>query len=104
MGGALARRAPGHGANARLPGTFSMFSGGLPVSPDAAAAIDASHERLHGAMAPWFAGLYANFVEEPADAADFYDEVTFDRLREIRTAVDPNGLFVANHPIPHADS
>jgi FAD/FMN-containing dehydrogenase len=104
MGGALGRREPGHGARADLAGELSMFSGGLVMSPDAATAIDASHQRLHGAMAPWFAGLYANFVEEPADTADFFDGATFDRLREIRTAVDPDGLFVANHQIPHADS
>ena len=103
-GGALGRRGPGHGANASMPGELCMFSGGLVMSPESAAAIDASHQRLHGAMAPWFAGLYANFVEEPADTADFFDGATFDRLREIRTAVDPDGLFVANHPIPHADS
>jgi FAD/FMN-containing dehydrogenase len=103
-GGALARREPGHGANASLPGELSMFAGGLPLTPEMGAAVNASLERLNGAMAPWFAGLYANFVEEAADAADFYDEATFDRLVGIRAAVDPNGLFVANHPIPLADS
>jgi hypothetical protein len=103
-GGALGRREPGHGANAGFPGELCMFGGGLPLSPDVTAQVNASLKRLDGAMAPWFAGRYANFVEEPADAADFYDGATFDRLREIRTAVDPDGLFVANHPIPHADS
>jgi Berberine and berberine like len=85
-----------------MPGELCMFGGGLVMAPEHVEPIQSSHERLRGAMAPWFAGLYANFVEEPADAADFYGEATFDRLREIRTAADPYGLFVANHPIPQA--
>jgi FAD/FMN-containing dehydrogenase len=42
---------------------------------------------------------YSNFAERPVDAASFYSEETYRRLREIRSRVDPDGLMRANHVI-----
>ena len=33
------------------------------------------------------------------DAASFYSEETYRRLREIRSRIDPDGLMRANHEI-----
>ena len=82
MGGALARKSPGAGARATLPGEVSLFA--LGVAPDerrrpggASARID----RLVAAAQPHRAGDYPNFVEEPADASAFFDAATWARLR-----------------------
>ncbi len=42
---------------------------------------------------------YSNFAERAVDAASFYPEETYRRLREIRSRVDPDGLLRANHEI-----
>jgi FAD/FMN-containing dehydrogenase len=48
------------------------------------------------------AGAYLNFEEHAADPASFYEGDTYRRLRAVRAAVDPGGLFRANHVIPPA--
>jgi FAD/FMN-containing dehydrogenase len=59
--------------------------------------------RVVDAMAPFRTGRqYLNFAENPVDPATAYSAPTWQRLREIRSTVDPHGLFVANHPIPAA--
>ena len=102
MGGALARKTPGAGARATLPGEINMYT--LGVVPD-----DTSHREVRSAVAdveaavrPHRAGHYPNFVEEPADASTFYDPETWARLRAIKTRYDAGDLFVGNHHIPPA--
>jgi hypothetical protein len=98
-GGALARSAPHHGVRDTLPGSFAMFAGGIPFDPAAAAAIEAQLALVTGALAPWRAGQYANFVERPAAPDTFFDADTLRRLRAVKDAYDPADLFLANHPI-----
>jgi hypothetical protein len=43
-----------------------------------------------------------NFVEEPTDPSALYGEQSYERLRAVRSVVDPNGVMVGNHPIPAA--
>ena len=43
---------------------------------------------------------YANFVEHPCDRERFHDRDTLRRLQRIKAAVDPDGMFLASHPIP----
>jgi hypothetical protein len=40
-----------------------------------------------------------NFTETQQDAATFWGEQAYDRLRRIKTAVDPDDLIRSNHPI-----
>jgi len=102
LGGALGRRDVGAGARATLPGTICAFS--LGVAPDAATAqaTRATLARIDEALAPYRAGDYPNFVEEPADPSGFFDPATWRRLREVKALYDPGDLFRANHPIPPA--
>jgi FAD/FMN-containing dehydrogenase len=54
-------------------------------------------------VAPYTNGkLYYNFAESPADATRFYRDDSYARLRRLRAEVDPDGVIVANHPIPGA--
>ncbi len=100
LGGALARREPAHGALAALDGDYSLFAVGMVTGAEAAMAIDSALSELLDAMAPWDAGTgYLNFVESSDHARRFFDSGTYNRLRTIKATVDPDGIFLANHPI-----
>src|SRR4051794_20627875 len=103
MGGALARRVPGAGARATLPGTLSMFALGVPEDEEMAAAVERSLAAVEHAVLPYRVGDYPNFVEEPADASSFFDSETWDRLRAAKAYYDPSDLFKGNHQIPPAE-
>jgi FAD/FMN-containing dehydrogenase len=102
LGGALARRAPGAGARATLPGNVSMFAAGITPDAQALAAAEETLHAVHDVLLPHRVGDYPNFVEEPADARSFFDEVTWARLRRVKAAYDPGDLFKGNHHIPPA--
>ena len=103
MGGALARKSPGAGARATLPGEVSLFTLAVVEDDEAAQAADRRIARLMAAAQPHRAGHYPNFVEEPADASAFFDAETWNRLREVKAAYDPQDLFKGNHHVPPAD-
>jgi hypothetical protein len=103
MGGALARKSPGAGARATLPGEVSLFALGVAPDDEAFQAVQARVDRLVAAAQPHRAGEYPNFVEEPADASTFFDGETWARLREVKALYDPRDLFKGNHYIPPAD-
>jgi FAD/FMN-containing dehydrogenase len=100
LGGALARRTPGHGARARLDGDYLLFAVGGVFSPEAYGEVHAQANGVAEAMSPWDSGTrYLNFEEGAVDAQVFFDADTWRLLRALRTQSDPNGLFLANHEI-----
>jgi FAD/FMN-containing dehydrogenase len=103
MGGALARRSPGAGARATLPGEVSLFTLGVAEDEEAVRTVEARIARLVAAAQPHRAGQYPNFVEEPADASEFFDDATWTRLREVKALYDPQDLFKGNHYVPPAE-
>ena len=101
LGGALARPAVGGGAVSHLDGQFLAFGTGMVFSPEMAQQVGADVAALTGALAPWTGGRsYLNFTENAVDPHRGYDEPTWRQLAGIRSAVDPNGTFAANHPVP----
>ncbi len=53
------------------------------------------------ALAPWANGRsYLNFAENQVDTSSSYPESTWLQLKGIRSAVDPDGVLVANHRVP----
>ncbi|GAB2808063.1 FAD-binding oxidoreductase [Actinoallomurus bryophytorum] len=101
LGGALGRPHPGAGALAKLDGRYQLIAGGMMVGESAKQTI-ADCERVVDAMAPYSRGRqYLNFQEEPVDPSTGFDTSAWQELLRIRTAVDPDGLFQANHEIPH---
>ena len=102
MGGALARKAPGAGARASLPGEVSMFAAAVVMDEASDSAARAALGDVEAAVLPHRAGDYPNFVEEPADASAFFDPKTWARLRQIKARYDGGDLFVGNHHIPAA--
>ena len=65
-------------------------------------AVRAALADFEDAVAPHRAGLYANFVEEPADASAFFAPAAWERLRAVKTLYDPADLFAGNHHVPPA--
>jgi FAD/FMN-containing dehydrogenase len=100
MGGAFARTGEGHGALSHIDGGYVLFAAGMPIDEQVAAAVERDSRELMEAMRPYGHGRsYSNFAERPVDAASFYSEETYRRLRAIRSRVDPDGLMRANHVI-----
>jgi FAD/FMN-containing dehydrogenase len=100
LGGALARSGEGHGALARVDGDFLAFGVGIAADEQTEAKVKRDAGALMEALAPYGHGrAYSNFVEQATDAASFYPDEVYTRLREVRARVDPDGLMRANHVI-----
>lgn len=101
LGGALGRPHEGGGALDRLDADFVLFGAGMAMSPEMGAQVHADAQRLVGALAPFATGgEYLNFAENAVDARAGYGAEKWTQLAGIRSAVDPHGVFVANHRIP----
>jgi FAD/FMN-containing dehydrogenase len=103
LGGALARRSPGAGARATLPGTVVMLALGIAADEESAAEATTYLESVERAVLPYRVGDYPNFVEAQTDASAFFDAETWARLRRVKALYDPGDLFKGNHHIPPAD-
>jgi FAD/FMN-containing dehydrogenase len=100
LGGQLGRPHEGAGALPRLDGQFVLFGGTLALSPEMAAQGSADAAALVHALSPWSSGRqYLNFAEAMVDTSSGYAAADYARLQAIRAAVDPDGLFVANHRV-----
>lgn len=101
LGGALARPHEGGGVLDRLDAQYAVFGCAIAATPELAAQGQADAVRLTEAVAPFSEGRsYLNFAENPTDAKTAYAEDRWLQLKGIRSAVDPHGLFVANHVVP----
>jgi hypothetical protein len=101
LGGALGRPHPDAGVLTHLEGRFVLFAGGIAATPEMGAAVHAAAAELVAALAPWGNGrTYLNFAEEPTDVRRGYPAGVWEVLTGVRAAVDPEGRFVGNHPVP----
>jgi FAD/FMN-containing dehydrogenase len=100
LGGAAGRSGDGHGALDRIDGEYVMFAGGLALDDGMRAAVRADAARLKETLAPYGrGGHYLNFAEQRVDTRTAYGEDAFARLQRVRSHVDPEGVFRANHEI-----
>jgi FAD/FMN-containing dehydrogenase len=102
MGGAMARRAPGAGARATLPGEVCAMALGAVFDEAGDVAVREALADVDAALRPHRAGHYPNFVEVPADASAFFEPAVWNRLREVKAIYDPDDRFVGSHHIPAA--
>ena len=73
------------------------------MAPSVEAAVRGQEDAsaLTGALTPWDNGrAYLNFAERPVDTRTAYAASAWRQLAGIRSAVDPHGIFAANHPVP----
>ncbi len=93
LGGALGAAEAGAGALAKLDAAFAMYGVGMAMTPELGAAVDRSLDALAAALAPWSAGRYMNFTDRPTAMSTAFPAETYRRLREIKSALDPDDVI-----------
>jgi len=87
-----------------LDAAYLMFAVGIPMSPEIADGIERDVSLLQRALARWDAGrMYLNFAEQPRSGRSLFGEDGYARLRRLKTEIDPDNLFHANHQVEPAD-
>ncbi len=100
LGGALAREHPGAGAQPKIDAKYLIFGGGFAPTPESSDAGRAHVRELKAALSAWHAGYdYYNFVETPAEADIVLPPASYQRLREIKAAYDPDQVIISTHPV-----
>lgn len=100
LGGALARKSPGHGALASIEADFGLFAVGATPTPEVHAAVKAHIERVQAALSKWDAGReYLNWTDRRERGERLFGPITYRRLQAVKAAVDPYDLFRSNHPV-----
>ncbi len=101
LGGAVGRPHPGAGVLTHLDGEFLALAGAMAMDEEMAAHGLHEARRLTAALAPVSSGrCYLNFAENPVVVRDAFTDDTWLQLKGVRSAVDPHGTFLANHPVP----
>jgi FAD/FMN-containing dehydrogenase len=100
LGGALARRAPGGGAQPKIDANYLVFAGGFTPTPELAAVTRAQARAVKDALTPWRAGYdYYNFAETPAGARRVLPPASYRRLQQIKAGYDPSQAIISAHPV-----
>jgi hypothetical protein len=98
-GGALSRPSPDAGALATLPGTHNMFAVASTPDPSLIPPARERLDQLTAALAPYDAGRYLSFCENPTELSAAFPAETCDRLRTAKAKYDPEGILRANHEV-----
>src|SRR5215813_7390843 len=100
LGGALARPAPGGGAQPSIDADYLMFAAGFTPTPDLADAVRGHAQAVKDALTAWHAGYdYYNFEETPAAASAVLPPASYRRLRKIKASYDPGQVIISAHPV-----
>jgi hypothetical protein len=100
LGGALARPAPGGGAQASVDAKYLMFAGGFTPTAEVAEAVRAHARAVKDALATWHASYdYYNSAETPAQAGAVLPSASYHRLQKIKASYDPDRMIISTHPV-----
>jgi FAD binding domain/Berberine and berberine like len=103
LNGELGRPRPEHGALGSVDAGYAMYAVGMTPVPELEPPVAAQVQAIKSALQPWAARqMYLNFADTRRDAASFWNEQAYHRLRRIKAAVDPTDLIRSNHPVPAA--
>jgi UDP-N-acetylenolpyruvoylglucosamine reductase len=101
LGGALGRPRPRNGALSSIDAQYAMFAVGMVAAPELEQPVREQVQAVKDTLAPWAARhMYLNFAETKREAATFWTEQAYHRLRRIKATVDPDDVIRSNHPIP----
>src|SRR5215831_18994575 len=99
LGGALARPAPGGGAQPSIDASYLLYAAAAAPAPEVAGPVRAHVQAVKDALAPWHASYdYYNFDETPAPAAAVLPPASVRRLQQIKAAYDPGQMIISAHP------
>jgi hypothetical protein len=100
LGGALARPAPGGGAQPSIDASYLLFAAGFAPTPGLTGPVRAHVQAVKDTLAPWHASYdYYNFEETPAPAAAVLPPASHRRLQQIKAAHDPDQMIISAHPV-----
>jgi FAD/FMN-containing dehydrogenase len=100
LGGALAREAPGGGAQAAIDAKYLIFAAGSARTAALDDAVRAHTQAVMDALTPWRTGYrYYNFADTPAEADAVLQPASHRRLREIKAKYDPDQMIISAHPV-----
>ena len=100
LGGALARPAPGGGAQATIDAAYAMFAAGFTPTPELAATVRGHAQAVKDALAAWHASYdYYNSEETPAPASAVLPRDSYHRLQKIKATYDPDQAIISAHPV-----
>lgn len=98
LGGAMSRPSPRGGALDRIDGAFLVLTVGSGDRLGRWTAQREDADRVRDALQPWGTGtLYLSMLDDQADERRGVPGPNWNRLSQIRSAVDPDGLFVLPH-------
>jgi hypothetical protein len=104
LGGALARPAPGGGAQPSIDAGYLLYAAATPT-PGLAGPVRAHVQAVKDALAPWHASYdYYNFEDTPAPAAAGLPPASVRRLQAIKAAYDPDQVIIARRSLPRGDN
>jgi FAD/FMN-containing dehydrogenase len=100
LGAALARPAPGGGAQPSIDASYLLFAVGAIPAPDLAGPARAHVQAVKEALTPWHASYNSyNFAQTPAPASTVLPPATYRRLQDIKAAYDPDQMIISAHPV-----
>jgi hypothetical protein len=101
--GELARDRPGNGALSSVQAKYAMSAAGMAPTPELQDLMRGQVETVKQAMAPWAAWLVLNLAGTHTPMHAFWPAPIYERLRTVKTTVDPHNLIRANHTIAPAE-
>jgi hypothetical protein len=100
LGGALARPAPGGGAQPSIDASFLLHAVGAAPTPELARPMRAQVQAVKDSLARWHASHDPyNFRDTPASAAAVLPPASFRRLQEIKQVNDRNQMIISAYPV-----
>ncbi|MEV7006529.1 FAD-binding oxidoreductase [Streptosporangium sp. NPDC051022] len=100
LGGALARPVPGGGACGHLAEPYVLYMLGMTPVPELAAGVDARQKEIARTLVPYTSGHKPyTFLGLGERAAAVFPGDVLARLRDIKRARDPRGVFRSNYPV-----
>ncbi len=104
LGGAQAAADPSTGPGAQIRPGYVLAAMAPAFSPEAATVVDEALLGLVSAVPRSDHGLGITFLQPEQPIEDAYSAEAVSRLREVKRAVDPDGVFRSNHPVHPAQA